>query len=412
MPLPTNMSRPVLPYVPEQVLAQGTRYVDLGTKPVPAIALDADCNWLTDMLNLLADSINNLAVGILPGADNPVNQNKFPVTDGQSHISWTLVQAVNMANAAIGTNQLANNAVSSDKLQPQSVTSTKIHNGAIGTVQIGEEALEEQHFSEACIPQNAYQPGTILGGYLVDQTITGQKIADETITSQQIAAETITSDEIAAGGIITVNLADKAVNPSKISSAGFPVNSVLTSTAGNGATFQALPLTGKILQIKSKILKGQSLISGVTDFSEFSNPLNVSITTTAPNSTILVFVSAYLVGGYSQNSHIYYPQIVYCGLFKNGVIWPAATGTPTKGGQFGGLGEAFCSDYRDLKNIMGLCSETVAAAGTTNTYSLRAFNQGGADFYIMLNSQLPDDGQKNFSGVASVSTLYALEIGA
>ena len=54
-------------------------------------------------------------------------------------------------------------------------------------------------------------------------------------------------------------------------------------------------------------------------------------------------------------------------------------------------------------------SESVAVKGTTNTYSLRALC--GADYYVMLNSQLPDDGQGNYSGVASISSLYAIEIG-
>jgi hypothetical protein len=240
--------------------------------------------------------------------------------------------------------------------------------------------------------------------------VTTEKLVDGCVTTSKLGALAITAEKIAVNAITAEKIADRTLPPSKIMAGSAPVNSVLTVTSLGNSSFAPLPLTGKILQIRSAVLKTQSTVTGATTFTEFSTPLSVSITTQQRNSMILVFLSSNMVGGYRYNSHINYPQDVYYALFKNGSLWNAAAGT--KGtNQISGLGQARSSNHTDVTNISALCHETVGSPGTTCVYSLRAFNAAGSNYYVMLNSQLPDDGSGNFSGVASLSSLYAIEIG-
>ena len=67
MPLPTNKSRPSLPYEPEQSLPNNQRFDLLGKKPPTAQMLDAEFNAVTDDINLLAHAINEVEAGNIPG---------------------------------------------------------------------------------------------------------------------------------------------------------------------------------------------------------------------------------------------------------------------------------------------------------------------------------------------------------
>ncbi len=204
MPLPTNNARPSIPYTPTQILPNNDRYGSLGQFPPTAAQLDGDLNALVDFINTLADAVNNVAAGILPGADDPLNVNKIPVTDGDNNISWTLIQAIHMAANAIQTNHIQNAAITPDKIQPQAVTADKLSPNAVTSSKIDEEAIESEHFSYGCIPYTAYQNNSIAGTRLFDKTVPGSKIQDEAISNDKLGAVSVTYDKL--GGDVEFKL--------------------------------------------------------------------------------------------------------------------------------------------------------------------------------------------------------------
>ena len=115
MPLPTNNSRPSLPYTPDQSLPNNQRFDLLGKRPPTAQMLDAEFNALTDDINMLAAGINDVQAGNIPGSDDPLNANKVLKTDGQVTLSFTLINSA----------QLSPNSIVEAALSPQSVTTPK-----------------------------------------------------------------------------------------------------------------------------------------------------------------------------------------------------------------------------------------------------------------------------------------------
>jgi hypothetical protein len=411
MPLSTNNSRPSLPYEPEQSLPNNQRFDLLGKKPPTAEMLDAEFNSLQDDINTLAGAINEVEAGNIPGANDPLNAQKVLKTDGQGNLSFTLVNSA----------QLTPNAVVEASLSPQSVTTVKIGDGAVTSVKLANESVQSRHLvayavntdelADHAVTTEKLGLASVQTAVLGDSAVTTTKIANSAVTTDKVAAAAVTADKIQANAVTAAKIADQSLPPSKIMSGTAPVNSVLTVTSPGNSSFAAVPFTGKILQIKTAVLKTQSSVTGETTFTEFSSPLSVSLTTKQPNSTVLVFLSANLVGGYRYNSHINYPQDVYYAFFKNGSLWQEAAGTRGTN-QISGLGQSRSTNHTDVSNVSALCSEVVISSGITNVYSFRAFNAAGSNYYVILNSQLPDDGSGNFSGIASLSSLYALEIGS
>ena len=410
MALPTNFKRPAIPYVPVQVLAHYDRYAALQGKPPTASQLDGDCNALMDYINQLAAAINETAAGIFPGADDPTNANKLPTTDGEGNVSWTQVTSTHLAEQAVQPRHLSNSAVTREKIQVNAIGTNQLDNSAVTGAKIADETIESKHLAAHAVGTDELANNAVTTAKMADQAVTTAKLAPQAVTTDKLPNNVITSDKIAANAVTGVKVADQSLPPSKIQSGTAPVQSVLTVTSLGNSAFAALPVTGKILQVQSTVLRTQSSVNGASTFTEFSTPLSVTLTTRAANSTILVFVAANLVGGYRLNSHLNYPQTVYYALYKNGALWPAASGT--KGtNQISGLGQVRSEAYTHVTNISALASETLPTSNTRVIYSLRAYHASGAEYYVMLNSQLPDDGSGNYSGIASISSLYAIEIG-
>ncbi len=409
MPLPTNNSRPSLPYVPDQSLPNNQRFGLLGKRPPTAQMLDAEFNSLQDDVNRLAHGINEVQAGNIPGSDDPLNANKVLKTDGQGTLSFTLINSNQVAAGAVVEAALAVQSVTTPKIGDGAVTSSKLTDGSVQTGKIADRAVTNTKIADLAVETVKINLQAVTTEKIADGAVTTAKIANAAVITQKIAASAVTANEIAPNAVTAAKIADQSLPPSKIMPGTAPVNSVLTVTTPGNSTFAALPFTGKILQIRSAVLKIQSSVMGATTFTEFSNPLSISITTKQPNSTILVFLMANIVGGYRHNSHVHYPQDVYYALFKDGCLWQAAAGTRDTN-QISGLGQARSSNHTDVPHISALCSEVVSYSGTTNVYSLRAYNASGSEYYVMLNSQLADDGHGNYSGIASLSSLYAIEI--
>ena len=409
MPIPTNKCRPSLPYTPDQSLPNNQRFDLLGKRPPTAEMLDAEFNALQDDVNTLAKGINDVQAGNIPGSDEPLNADKVLKTDGHGTLSFTLINSHQLAPNAVVEAALATQSVTTAKIGDGAVTSSKLGSGSVQTKNIQLAAVDTEEIADHAVTTQKIADQAIESDQIHQGAVTTQKIADEAVTEDKIEDGAVTTDKIAPNAITASKIADQSLPPRKIMTGDALVNSVLTVTAPGSSSFAALPMTGKILQIKTAILKTPSGISGASTFAEFSPPLSLSITTKQANSTLLVFLSANIIGGYAHDGHINFPQNVFYALFKNGALWQAAAGT--KGtNQISGLGQAKIVDYTDIAPISALCSEVVPTSGTTNVYSLRAFNAHGPQYIVLLNTQLPDDSHGNYSGVATISSLYALEI--
>jgi len=196
MPIPTNNSRPAIPYNPEQVLPNHNRYGTLGKFPPTAQQLDGDFNGVVDLLNSLANAINNTAAGIFPGADNPSNADKLPTTDGHGNVSWTHVTPFNLTDNAVHTRHISDAAVTPSKIEPQAVGTNQLAEGAVSTPKLSDNAVTTAK--------------------VMDNAITTQKIVDGSVTVDKIADLSITTAKVANDAIITTGIRDASITLPKI----------------------------------------------------------------------------------------------------------------------------------------------------------------------------------------------------
>lgn len=145
--MPDPYQRPEIPYnSPNPGLPSNDRYqgVANNNQSPSGEQLDGDFNYIIDSMNALYLFAEGQAAGILFGADNPENVYKFPVTDGDNHISWTKITA----------NYFSNNSVPAEALQAGSVTNRALSNGSITSEKLRDGDLKDSNFSDNTISFN------------------------------------------------------------------------------------------------------------------------------------------------------------------------------------------------------------------------------------------------------------------
>ena len=199
MPIPTNNSRPSLPYTPDQSLPNNQRFDLLGKRPPTAQMLDAEFNALTDDINMLAAGINDVQAGNIPGSDDPLNANKVLKTDGQGTLSFTLINSA----------QLSPNSIVEAALSPQSVTTPKIGDGSITSAKIASESIQTRHLQAYAVETDE----------LADLAVTSEKLALDSVQTQHIEDLSVEASKIDRLAVTTEKLADRAVTTAKIANA-------------------------------------------------------------------------------------------------------------------------------------------------------------------------------------------------
>jgi len=332
MPLPTNTSRPSLPYVPAQSLPNNTRYGILTTtqRPPTAEMLDAEFNALTDDVNMLAGAINAVEAGSIPGADDPLNANKVLKTDGANNLSWTYV-----TNAEIEAN-----AVVEQKLAAQSVTTSKIGDAAVTIQKIAQNAVATNQLIDVCVTTPKLADANVTNAKIADAAITTAKLANQAVTQGQIANAAvgtnqlidanvttakitdanITTEKIADAAVNTPKLAANAVTAAKIGSEASLANTFLAADGAGNANF--IDKIGRILQIvsyenaKYVLNEYNAAATPQTPQSFKSGAFALNITPKKTGSKILLYYSIN-VGGYRNQ----YNSVVLCkndAVFKKG----------------------------------------------------------------------------------------------
>ncbi len=401
MPVPTNNSRPSLPYAPTQSLPNNARFDILTTtqRPPSAEMLDAEFNALTDDVNMLAAAINDVQAGSIPGSDEELNANKLIKTDGEGNLSWTLVTNDEIAPAAVVEEKLATQSVTTTKIGDAAVTNAKLALGAVTTDKIDTNAVTSEE-----IATNAVTTAKILNGNvteakladnavttvkIMDSNVTTAKIADTNVTTVKLANSSVTTVKIADNNITTLKIANETVTAAKMSSANAATGTVLTSGAGSAATWSAIPTTGQVLQIVSYTYSKRTDTTGAANMSSFAVPFALTITPLSSNSSIFIYIGTSLAsiadsGGYLTMA-----------LFKNGtqMVFDNNNGVLFSGYQSSNESyrlECFSRLIIDQNNALNAI-----------TYELRGGDAAGHGVILNQSSRL---------GVITSSSLYAVEV--
>ena len=195
--------RPNIPYNPPEILVNNNRYELLTDKgyPVNPDIMDGEANYLISALNDLYIVTQTVAAGVIFGANLPINEFKFPVTNGANVISWTKVTEV----------YYADNSISTVKLKLQCVDDTILANGAVAN--------------------NHIQDGAIKDNNINDNEISFNKIKNEDSTSFQQFYNNQPDD--------TLNLAPIIIEPKSISGEAIDDNSLPAASIVNGSITSA-----------------------------------------------------------------------------------------------------------------------------------------------------------------------------
>ena len=235
MVLPTNNSRPAIPYVPEQVLPNYDRYESLGQFPPTAQQLDGDLNKMIDLINTLSDEINNVVVGALPGADDPLNANSLMTTDGEGNISWVKAASANLDDGAVTTSKIADAAITPEKIQPQAISTEKLENEAVTTPKINPGAITTGTISDGAVTTAKIANNAVTSNKIPNTSIAGAQLQNQTITAAQIANQTITAAQIANQTITAAQIANQTITATQLQNAGQMVPFAMGYVYGNGA---------------------------------------------------------------------------------------------------------------------------------------------------------------------------------
>jgi hypothetical protein len=409
MPLPTNNSRPAIPYNPAQVLPNHNRYGALGNFPPTAQQLDGDFNAVIDLVNNLAGAVNNTAAGVFPGADNALNTNKLPTTDGQGNVSWTSIMSFHVSDNAVQTQHIQNAAVTSPKIQVQAVgtaqladgavTMPKMGDSAVTTVKIADNAVTTAKLPDANVTTPKIADNAVIAQKIADNAVTTQKIIDNAVTTQKIINNAVTTPKIADNAVTTQKIPDSAITVPKISSVNAAAGYVLTANGAGAASF--VPNGGKVLQIVSYEDRGfvrneyeaaatpQNLMSFKTA------PFLLRITPRKANSKILVFYSINVGGAANQ-----YVSVTLCknnAPFKVGQDDAPASYWGVTHSVYNSMGRPHSDGQYGCFNFSSLFIDT-GPAGVQIAYEIKK-----AHPYTAINSGYN-------GGFTNVSTMHAIEI--
>ena len=406
MPVPTNTSRPSLPYAPKQSLPNNARFDILTTtqRPPTAEMLDAEFNALTDDVNMLAVAINDVQAGSIPGNDDPNNANKLLKTDGAGNLSWTLITNTEMAPGAVVERGLGLQSVTTPKIGDAAVTPPKIADRAVTSPKIAPHAILPEHLNPEAVTTPAIKDQAIVTAKLADSAVTTPKLAQKVVAQAQIADAAVgtpqlidanvTTSKLADANVTTPKIADKAVATTKISSAGSNLGDVLTADGANSVSF--LPNIGKILQIvnfeMTDTLYDQTPCSPANPVS-FSAPFRLTITPKKTGSTIILSYGINIAGG--GNS---YYGVVLC---RNNQIWKVGT-SGGEGGFDGGVTHGGYTFSGDASHYGASCFSNIfvdtGTSGQQITYELKK-----AQEYVTLN-------RSGYDRQHTISTMLAVEI--
>jgi microcystin-dependent protein len=203
-----NFLRPELPYDYES-LQNSNRYqlITADGSPPPPLMLDSDFNYILYAVRALDEAMNGIAIGIIPGANDPNNAGLFPTTNGSSNISWV--------------------RVSGPYIQDNSVPGSKLFAGTITSREIGDGTILSTKYGPKSIPTTALSDLVVTTNKLDDLVVTTNKLADRNITREKVGLKAIGNDELDDDSVQARNIKDGEIILSKMSQDSVGTNNVI-----------------------------------------------------------------------------------------------------------------------------------------------------------------------------------------
>lgn len=299
------------------------RYRNLGKTPLSGSLLDSEINYLVDSLNVLGEGIDSIAIGIIPGSDDPLNAGKILTTNGtvllfseikSSMIGYKQIKRDALASACVGEKQIEVNAVKDDHIESLFFDKIKsIFENDTDPDPLNNNTFifkYNKQFQELQAKENCllfFEPGsntfkvlklsdiwntyaadntfsavqlkekTLGNSKLIDKTIEGGKVNDRTLTKEHIVKNTLTAEELKQEtGIVATTFA------SKMGDSSIP-DSKISYLSGNKIVNKSIPFLEKT---KFKLLfniTATIVFSGYVDVTELQYG-KVEITQLVENS--------------------------------------------------------------------------------------------------------------------------------
>lgn len=140
------------------------------------------------------DNINHLR-GIIPDPGSSAGVLKR-ATDTTG--TWGQVAAAEIANGAVGTNQLAGASVTSTQMTADAIAGVHIQDGAVGTNKIADSAVTSAKIADGTIATGDIADGAVTSAKIADGTIATGDVADSAVTTAKIADSNVTFGKIAS----------------------------------------------------------------------------------------------------------------------------------------------------------------------------------------------------------------------
>ncbi len=385
MPVPTNTSRPSLPYNAVQSLPNNQRYGLLQQRPPTAAMLDAEFNALIDAVNMLAEAVNQVQAGVITGSDDPNNANKLPKTDGAGNLSFTYVTSA----------EIEANAIIEPKLAPQSVTTPKIADGAVTSAKLADSCVTTAKLADNVITTAKIANNAVATVKIADLAVTTPKLADNAVTTAKIANSSVTTEKLPDNCVATAKIAENAVTAAKLNSAGAATGTVATSGAGSTVNWSAIPTAGKVLQIVNYVTSDKIKSLKITELLyQFEPNFALTITPKSRTSFIGLFITL-------QAAPLTVPGWVSARLYRNEVPY-----IPGVNNNYG----AIFSKY--IEQVSKTQIGTTCFSGFFHDSTARS-NLSPICYEIVTTGAVILNGDQNEIGASSfttISSIYAIEI--
>lgn len=249
--MPAKFQRPPgFPYQSQTATVHATFYETLTqeNKPIAAQMLDGEINRLIDGLNETWVALQGTAAGIVPGANELVNQNKVLVANGtmENPLAW----------AQIGDNQIQNGSISLGKLRGGTANSVVGVNAQGGLEAVAGGPGSVLQFQGNQTP-TAVLPKTLFGNWTAANTVLrsdGTNIQFGKVQTADLTDGCVTTTQIAHGAVQTAQVADGAITGTKIADASVDSPKIIS--------LDAAKLTGVLAADRLPGLDADRIIAG------------------------------------------------------------------------------------------------------------------------------------------------------
>ena len=160
-------------------------------------------------------------IGTFPIADTTLRYVKVTAVDKagnesaastQASASATLIDTVNIANAAITTALIGDLQVTNAKIQALAVTNAKIANAAVTNAKIANAAVTSAKIATAAITNAKIQALAVTNAKIANTAVTNAKIANAQVSRAKIQALAVSNTEIDNATIQDAKIADLTVD--------------------------------------------------------------------------------------------------------------------------------------------------------------------------------------------------------